>query len=310
MTDNKLKIRIQIQQPKTPEEAGQTEISGESIPAIETQDYLEKPPFDWRKISLALFAVVVAIGLISALIFSQNDDEADIDSTHSETGSASDLTEHFNYYDNAPLKSTFDTQTDSTASTENEKSPSSVINDTTDTAKNTAKTRSDNERIIVPHSKPSHAKKPSPPSPTLKPESVINNTQTAIPQNNNSSELLSSLPLDAADHPRVVRAQLTHAVKHREPVDEINHVQLQQDKRKSIYFFVELNDLAGQQVTVSWYYQDQPVAETKLRIGGNNWRTYANKLLSRKNTGSWRAVLTDKDNQQLSERHFVVSNHL
>ncbi|MCP5246509.1 MAG: DUF2914 domain-containing protein [Burkholderiales bacterium] len=310
MTDNKLKIRIQIQQPKTPEETGQTEVTGESIPVIDTQDYLEKPPFDWRKISLAVLALVAVIGLISVLLLSQNDDEADIGSLQSDTGSGSDPAGNFNYYNNNALKSTLDTQANSATHAENEKKPPSEIKDITETAKNTAKAESDNARIIVPDSKPNHANKHSPPAPAVKPQLTINDTQKTMTQNNNSPELLSSLPLNETDHPQVIRAQLTHAVKHREPVDEINHIQLEQDKRKSIYFFIELHDLAGQQVTISWYYQDQPVAETKLRIGGNNWRTYANKVLSQRNTGSWRAVLTDKDGKQLSERHFVVSNHL
>lgn len=308
MSDNKLKIRIQIQQPQIPEEAGETEVTGESIPDIDTQDYLEKPPFDWRKISLALVLFVAVIGLISVLLFSQGDDEADIDSNHLETDNSADPTANFNYFDDS-VASTPDEQADFTAVTENENSLSE-IKDAAVTAENTTKSESSSKQIVIPDSKPDHAKKQLPPAPALKPESVADNRQMTAPQNDGNSETLTSLIPDAPDHPKVIRAQLTHAVKQREPVDEINHVRLEQNSRKSIYFFVELHDLTGQQVTVNWYYNDQPVTETKLRIGGKNWRTYANKLLNNKSLGPWRAVLTDEDGKQLSERHFVVSNHM
>ena len=166
MSDNKLKIRIQIQQPKVPEETGETEVTGEAIPDIDTQDYLEKPPFDWRKISLAVFVLVAVIGLVGSLLFSQNDDETDINDIHSETGSVTDLTEKFNYYGDDPVNS----EQDYAASSEKNEKSLSEIKDTTVTAENTVNVESGNERIIVPDSKPGDAKKHSPPTPALKPE--------------------------------------------------------------------------------------------------------------------------------------------
>lgn len=308
MSDNKLKIRIQIQQPTIPAETGETETTEQSIPDIDMRNFLEKPPFDWRKISAALFVLLVVIWIIGYLSLGQVDENTNIDSIYSKSSNVADPNTNFNNFGNDSVKPITESQQDVAANADNRKTLPD-ISDLSAAAEYAMETESNSMPDTTPDSKTGFEKKTVPPVPAMKPESVENDKPLITQQNDDTPKTLPSTESDAADHPQVLRAQLTHAIKNREPVDKINHVHLEQNKRNSIYFFVELLDLAGQQVTVNWYYQDQPVTETKLHVGGKNWRTYASKLLNTKSIGLWRAVLTDKNGKQLSERHFVVSNH-
>ncbi len=311
MSDNKLKIRIQIQQPKAPgaaeapEVPEATEITETPVPDNDlqyTQQIFEEPPLDWRKIALALFLLVVISSVIGYLIFGRSDSTVNNNEIFTDAKNTPDLTANFNQFDD-------DNTVKSTPALQSEPEPeldyATLIEDTHENVQTDT---------FIPMPKPGHAIKttPMPPIPDMKPEYKADNAQQTALQNSDSTTAPATIAPDAANHPQVARAQLTHAIRNREPVDETNHIQLEQDagntNATNIYFFAELHDFADQQVTVNWYFEDELVSETKLQITGNNWRTYANKLLNQESIGSWRAVLTDQEGNQLAERHFVVSD--
>ena len=304
MSDNKLKIRIQIQQPKAhgaakePEVSEATETTETPIPDNDlqyTQQIFEEPPLDWRKIALALFLLVVISSVIGYLIFGRSDSTTDYNETFTDAENTPDITTNFNHFDDGnTVKSTPDLQSESDNVALDEPIQKSVQPNT-----------------LITKPKPGQAIKaaPMPPLPNVKPDYKADNAQQTLLHNNNSTTAPAANEPNPANHPQVARVQLTHAIRNREPADEANHIQLEQDTdATSIYFFVELHDFAGQEVTVNWYFEDELVSETQLQIAGNNWRTYANKLLNKESIGSWRTVLTDQEGNQLAEKHFVVSN--
>jgi len=114
-------------------------------------------------------------------------------------------------------------------------------------------------------------------------------------------------PVTNQDHSGVVRAQLTHQIRQREPVGETDRVLLGSDTHSSsIYFFIELSGFGGQQLVVDWYFEDRLVTETKLHIGARKWRTHAKKMLHKRDAGDWRVMLRDQYGRLLVERRFVV----
>ncbi|MCP5246659.1 MAG: DUF2914 domain-containing protein [Burkholderiales bacterium] len=313
MSDNKLKIRIQIQQPKTSEQEGENEQAENIIPDYDAQTILKKPPLDWRKIAVASTIFITAAGLTGYLLFGRSNSETTPDHTSSKAESITDSVSLYNNFENEFSKSPTDLSYDSTVVTEKAEAKENVSTSITEqfvTVTNDINMESDAAQIITPDSKPEQAKKTASLKPSLKPGQTMD-TQQQPPVSHDSNRITSvSVPSDAVDHDQIIRAQLTHAVKRREPVDKINQIQLDQNSARNIYFFVELHDLAGQQVTVNWYFKEQHIAETQLEVNGQNWRTYANKLLNNNSIGPWRVTLTDEAGEQLAERHFVVNNNM
>ncbi|SER80424.1 Protein of unknown function [Nitrosomonas sp. Nm51] len=311
MSDNKLKIRIHIQQPKTSEQGSETDKAEDSISNYDAQTILEKPPLDWRKIAVAATILVAAAGFIGYLLPVLSNSKTAPDDVDFKTEHFTDSTPLYNSFENENAISPLDSLSDATVMPEGEILSGTVEQFTALTGN--INMESEATQIITPDSKPGPDEKTASLKPVSKPVSShnISETQEQSPAPHDNNPIISvSIPANAADHDQIIRAQLTHAVKQREPVDEINQIQLDPNSPRNIYFFVELHDLAGQQVTVNWYFKEQPIAETRLEVNGQNWRTYANKLLNDNSTGLWRVTLTDETGEQLAERHFVVNNNM
>lgn len=273
MNDQKLKIRIQLaQQPQTIEEL---------YPEAEKQndDGHDKPPFDWRKIILALLLACFIIALIGYVIFNWNGEEqplAEIDPV---------VTTHEN---NAPLA---EVSFDRPIIVETDKS-------TTDSS------LAINEILV--DSAPVDNLEKSDITPVPDTTETTNSTEQIDKSTLTPSNTLISNTLE--DQPQVVRAQLTSAIDQREPVDIIDHVWLDHNTIGKIFFFVQLRDLMGQRVSIHWRHQDRVVAKVPLMIGSQDWRTYASKLLNKTGIGTWQVTLHDQSGKLLSRRSFTVGD--
>lgn len=153
-----------------------------------------------------------------------------------------------------------------------------------------------------------------PPKPVIKPAAAETDSKSA-PMPSRSERDVADIPTPTEtmesvtnqDHSGVVRAQLTHQIRQREPVGETDRVLLGRDTHSSsIYFFIELSGFGGQQLVVDWYFEDRLVTETKLHIGARKWRTHAKKMLHKRDAGDWRVMLRDQSGRLLVERSFVV----
>ncbi|SEM78044.1 DUF2914 domain-containing protein [Nitrosomonas marina] len=317
MSDNKLKIRIHIQQPNASQQSDEIESFEAAAPDFDAQSILDKPPLDWNKIALAavLFMIVIAvIGYLAYLIFKQDITDTQPVNADSEAVHFSDSSALYNNFssntaDTSPENLSDTPVLENTAANEETKTNKKDLPDQLSPADDSALTESGTDLTIIPGSKPGHDKKTASLRPSPKPDYALTDQQQP-PMPHDSGTPVSATSPDTIDHDQIIRAQLTRAVNKREPVDEIDKIQLEQNIPRNIYFFVELHDLAGQQVTVNWYFNEQHMAETTLEVNGRNWRTYANKLLNKKSIGTWRVTLTDEAGEQLVERHFIVSNSM
>ncbi|MDH5552869.1 MAG: DUF2914 domain-containing protein, partial [Nitrosomonas sp.] len=139
------------------------------------------------------------------------------------------------------------------------------------------------------------------------PEPIVEIVEDIEPPAGETASFITTVP---GDQSPVIQAQLTSAIHQREPVDEIDHIELIEGASVRIHFFMRLRDLAGQQVSVRWFYQDNEVAKLDLPIGNNEeWRTHANKLLPKTRLGQWHVELHDASNNLLAKRYFTVSNN-
>jgi hypothetical protein len=99
----------------------------------------------------------------------------------------------------------------------------------------------------------------------------------------------------------VDRATITSDVQNREPVDSLSTVTTDDSK---VFYFTEIQDMAGHTVTHRWEYNGQVMAEVDFEIGGPRWRVYSSKTMTPDRVGNWKVSVVDEDGSPLSVNTF------
>lgn len=99
----------------------------------------------------------------------------------------------------------------------------------------------------------------------------------------------------------VARATITSDVQNREPVDSLSTVTTDDAK---IYYFTEIQDMAGHTVTHRWEYNGQVMAEINFEIGGPRWRVFSSKTMMPYWLGDWKVSVVDENGSPLSVNTF------
>ncbi|MEQ1778927.1 MAG: DUF2914 domain-containing protein [Nitrosomonas sp.] len=291
MSDNKLKIRIQIQQPPQAIE--------QIYPDLPEPEIIYEQIIDWKKISIAAAILVLIFAVISYLLFSSD----------GQTISANEATPTIAHpaamqADNVPVDKIAPASAPAIAPAANE----TKLNES-------SSARNDSQVSITPKAPPPTEKTTKPasdkaiPIPKLKPELKAAQPITAPAKKPKSaiSPDTHTTAHDTSDHPQVVRAQLSHDIKAREPVDSIDSVQLLPGKSMPIYFYLQLKDMQGKKVSIFWYHNDKLDSQLPLEIRNDNWRTNASKHLDHQRLGAWRVELVDGAGNLLAKRSFTVT---
>ncbi len=99
----------------------------------------------------------------------------------------------------------------------------------------------------------------------------------------------------------VARATITSDVQDREPVDSLSTVTTDDSK---IFYFTEIQDMAGHTITHRWEYDGEVMAEVDFEIGGPRWRVYSSKTMTPFWVGNWKVSVIDEDGNPLSVNTF------
>ncbi len=111
--------------------------------------------------------------------------------------------------------------------------------------------------------------------------------------------------LDAGLPARVARSALSSDVRDREPVDELfGTIVLESGGARRLYYFTEVQDMAGETVQHRWVRNGETVATVEFPIGGVRWRIYSSKLLSSTMDGQWEARAESADGEVLDRIEF------
>lgn len=269
MSNNTLKIRIQIQQqpPQAIEEIyPEPEIVYEQV-------------LDWKKIAVATVLLLMILSFLGYLIFGNITGKSpQSDQVNAETGktiSSNDISQELNAQAEAPVTESGESNTEQTIQS------IPIDSETAESADRTA---------ILPRKKPVN-KVTTPP-----PITVNSVPKTAI----------QPKPHQTSDHSVVLRAQLSNAIVSREPTDSIDVVHLRADEAKPIHFYMHLKNQQGRKIRIDWYYNNKLDSQLRLQVLNNNWRTHASKQLDHRRLGSWRVELIDDRENQLAVREFSV----
>lgn len=102
----------------------------------------------------------------------------------------------------------------------------------------------------------------------------------------------------------VARAQFSSDVLDREPIDELSSViPVQYGEIQRVYFFTDLRDMSGSQVSHLWKLDGEVQAEIPFDIGGERWRVWSSKRLMPGFDGTWTVDIV-KDGELLESHSF------
>ena len=284
MADNKLKIRIQLQQSST-----EADEPYEEAPPSESDS--KQLPFDWKKISIAAVLAVILLGFMMYLLLSSDESAFNPEQ------------------DVIPLTEQIPTPQESQFATNN--LPDHSVNTPMAVPESNSSTKDNNNHRdtstalpkIDPATIPIRTK---PKSATTTKKAVILPARKPEPPNKTSTTVVEPSNVEVSNNAHVLRAQLTHAIKHREPVDSIESITLNNGESKSVYFYLHLINLQGKTIHIAWYHNDEIDSKLIMQIHSKNWRTYASKYMNQRRLGAWRVELMDDSGNTLTVKNFTV----
>nr|MBA3755410.1 DUF2914 domain-containing protein [Nitrosomonas sp.] len=245
--NNKLKIRIQIPQPQQAIE--------QIYPDLPEPEIVYEESLDWRKISIAILLLLSVFALIGYFFFGTDQREAALNETASVIDQTISTQENKIPGEKVVLESEIKNKTIDNQSGES----LSERNDFPDIMQPKNSTQLKEiirlpEQITIPKAE-------------RKPATVIHKP-AVIPRNKpkESKTAVHAESQKTSDHSQVLRAQLSHDIRAREPVDAIDSVQLRQGESKPIYFYLHLKDLQGKKVNILWYHDNKLDSQLFLEI--------------------------------------------
>ncbi|MEM7281490.1 MAG: DUF2914 domain-containing protein [Pseudomonadota bacterium] len=109
--------------------------------------------------------------------------------------------------------------------------------------------------------------------------------------------------------PKVKRAQFASNIQDREPVDQLETVQVVWDGTEARYFhyFSEFVGAGGESFSHNWYLENQLQSTVEFRVKSpHRWRVYSKKRIAPGQLGEWRVDITDADGRVLNSESFVL----
>jgi hypothetical protein len=100
----------------------------------------------------------------------------------------------------------------------------------------------------------------------------------------------------------VSRAVFATGIDNREPISTIDSAD--SSDLRSISFFTELQDMAGQTVTHQWTHQDKVMFEKTFEVKADRWRVWTSKTLIPAWSGTWIVNVLDMDRTLLASKSF------
>lgn len=102
----------------------------------------------------------------------------------------------------------------------------------------------------------------------------------------------------------IARALFASDILDREPIDELgNVIKVEYGEIQRVYFFTDLRDMDGNQVSHVWKLDGEVEVEIPFDIGGDRWRVWSSKRLMPGFDGKW-SVDVVKNGEVLETRSF------
>lgn len=105
----------------------------------------------------------------------------------------------------------------------------------------------------------------------------------------------------------VSRSVFALDIADREPVDSTEQVSADIGK---VYFFTELNQMAGETITHRWIYADEVMAEVSFDVGADRWRVWSSKNMVPGWSGNWRVDVVNSAGDVLRSQGLLYGEQI
>ena len=106
-------------------------------------------------------------------------------------------------------------------------------------------------------------------------------------------------PATMATKGTLVRAVFAKQIVKREPVDEVTALS---SDMQGVYFFTELEDMAGHTVKHRWEYDGQHVGYTEFKVTASHWRAWSYRKTPPGGTGTWKVKVLNNVGEVIGEK--------
>ena len=102
----------------------------------------------------------------------------------------------------------------------------------------------------------------------------------------------------------IKRFVITEAVKKREPVGSINNIDFDSNNLATVYAYSHAVGLKNETLYYKWRLNDKDIAQIKITVAANRWRSYSRKFIQPHMHGQWSVSLEDKKGKILAISQF------
>lgn len=119
-----------------------------------------------------------------------------------------------------------------------------------------------------------------------------------------ASVMSFAITLPAWAEGTIARAVFSSDVIDREPIDDLGKVvYVKYGDIQRVYFFTDLRDMSGSQVSHRWKLDGDVMAEVSFEVGGDRWRVWSSKRLMPGFDGTWTTEVV-QDGKVIDSRSF------
>lgn len=140
-------------------------------------------------------------------------------------------------------------------------------------------------------------------SPTTPASSTTASNSAPVKTPVNSGGLFSGLTTKVPSQ-HVKRFTIARTVRDKEPVGSIADIKLSRDDVATLYAYSEVVDLKDETLRYVWSLNGNKIAEIKVPVWSQRWRSHSSKYATTSMRGQWRVELLNSNNQLLASSEF------
>ena len=141
------------------------------------------------------------------------------------------------------------------------------------------------------------------PSNSEQKNSISPTAEKAVPTDNSSTPLLTQSDSKIFSE-QIKPFVLAQRVKDKEPIGTIDDIRLDVNNIATVYAFSKVIGLKGETLYYKWRLNGKDIAQVKVRVRSNKWRSYSRKFIQSHMQGDWSVALENSKGELLAVNRF------
>ena len=97
---------------------------------------------------------------------------------------------------------------------------------------------------------------------------------------------------------------IAQTVKDKEPIGSINDIKLDVNNIATVYAYSKVVGLKGETLYYKWRLNGKDIAQVKVKVSSNTWRSYSRKFIQSHMLGDWSVALENAKGELLAINRF------